>query len=127
MEKNVKRPKEYSQVCVWPGTIVTKEKIQDFVKFMADKFDGVRVMYLEEIKTGPDTKNGEPVEGTGGRTDLFFAVHNDDIMKFSIPRLLSGIQWIEDTLAVGNYTSRIYPERVFKYCTWNEEALAIKK
>lgn len=113
MDKNIIRNKSYEQVCIWPGTIVGKIKIEDFVNFMMEQFK-VRVQYLEEIKTFPN--NGQP--DTGGRNDLFFAVHNEDLTHFSIPRLAQGIRWIEDVLDKNNYKHKIYPARVFKYKTW---------
>ena len=115
--------KKFSQVCVWPGTVIGNDKIKEFVKFMKDEF-GVRVKYLEEISTLPDVKDGETVKGTGGRNDIFFSVHNDDISKFAVPRLRAGIRWIEDVLASvnGGLTEdgkpTIYPERVLEYKTW---------
>jgi len=113
--QNVERKENYSQVCVWPGTIVGEDKIYDFEKFMIDNFQ-TRIQYLEEIKTYPDRPGDQE---TGGRNDLFFAVHNNDIGKFSLPRLSVGIRWIEDVLSKTNYRNEIYPKRVFKYKTWD--------
>lgn len=109
--------KQFTQVCVWPGTVVGDAKKQkEFVTFMKTNF-GVRVKYLEEIVTGPDFRKGLPVKDTGGRNDLFFSVHSADISKFAVPRLQVGIRWIEDVLA--NETGKsIYPEHVSKYKTW---------
>jgi hypothetical protein len=115
--KNIERKENFNQVCVWPGTIVGQDKIQDFEKFMLEEFD-TRVQYLEEIKTYPDKENGKDVEGTGGRNDVFFAVYKEDTGKFAVPRLKMGIRWIEDVLDKGNYRDKIYPERVFDYKTW---------
>ena len=79
----------------------------------------VRVQYLETILTKPDIgRDGEPIENTGGRSDILFAVHLNDIAKFAVPRLQAGIRWIEDVLAPDNYRSPIYPKRVFQYRTW---------
>ena len=116
-QNNIERKENYNQVCVWPGTIVGQEKIEEFQDFMLKEFN-TRVQYLEEIKTFPDQRNGKNVEGTGERNDVFFAVHQEDIGKFSVPRLMVGIRWIEDVLANGNYKNKIYPERVFDYKTW---------
>mgnify|MGYP001767237279 CR=1 FL=1 len=116
-DKNIERKDDYNQVCIWPGTIVGQDKIQDFEKFMLEEFD-TRVQYLEEIKTYPDKENGKDVEGTGGRNDVFFAVYKEDTGKFAVPRLKMGIRWIEDVLDKGNYRDKIYPERVHEYKTW---------
>ena len=108
---------EFSQVCVWPGTVVGNEKEQKEFEAIMKKQFGVRVQYLEEIKTAPDFQNGCPVKDTGNRSDLFFAVHNEDVGKFAIPRLQVGIRWIEDVLANEGKTS-LYPKSVKKYKTW---------
>ena len=113
MEKNVKKNEGFNQVCVWPGTLVGKDNIEKFEKFMLDNFNS-RIQYLEEIKTLPD----KGVEGTGGRNDVFFAVHEEDIGKFAVPRLSYGIRWIEDVLDPINYLHHIYPKRVYNYKTW---------
>ena len=123
---NVKLKKGFTQVCVWPGTVMGDNTVEEFEIFMKDEFN-VAVQYLEEIETKPDTLNGELVPDTGGRNDLFFAVKNEDIEGFSVSRLQAGIRWIEDVLAEVNYKCRIYPERVFDYCTWNEDALFKEK
>jgi len=121
---NIELQKDFEQVCVWPGTVVGKEKIEDFERFIDDIFK-TRIQYLEEISTFPDTdSSGKVVPETGGRNDVFFAIHNEDVGKFAVPRLQYGIRWIEDVLAEGNYTSKIYPTRVFDYCCWNKEHLA---
>lgn len=116
---NVERQAEFAQVCLWPGTVVGTDRVEEFVVWMKDNFD-VRVQYLEEILTSPDTGPfGEPVPGTGGRNDLLFAVHQDDIGKFAGRRLGVGIRWIEDVLSPVNYQMPIYPERLRDYMSWD--------
>jgi hypothetical protein len=117
LTENVERKKDFTQVCVWPGTLIKEEEIKDFEEWILNEFK-TRVQYLETIETEPDTKNGKAIEGTGGRHDVFFAIHKEDIGKFSVPRLSVGIRWVEDVLAKGNYRYKIYPKRVFKYKTW---------
>ena len=109
----------FKQVCVWPSTCVGLEKVEQFKEFMLDNFKA-RVEYLEEIVTSPDFKNNQPVLGTGGRNDVFFGVHTDDIASFAIPRLQAGIRWIEDVLDNENLDEApsIYPPRVIAYRTW---------
>lgn len=123
----------FSQVCVWPSCIVViddktkKDRINDFERFMLAQFKA-RVQYLEEIKTKSDyDKDNNIIEGTGDRNDLFFAVHDEDIGRFAVPRLTVGIRWIEDVLSNDNYKCHIYPDRVFKYVTWNEEHIKFPK
>ena len=116
MANNVELKKDFSQVCVWPGTIVGKQMVADFEKFFKDEM-GVRVQYLEEIYTKPDSNFGIEVEGTGGRCDCFFAVHTDDIASFAVPRLGMGIRWLEDMYNNGH--GHLYPARVVEYMCWD--------
>ncbi len=88
---------KFNQLCVWEGTLVGKEEIKSFEKLFKNEMN-VRVKYMEEIETLPTP--GEP--NTGGRNDVFFYVHDDDIPKFAIPRLSLGIRWWEDVLGNGN-------------------------
>jgi hypothetical protein len=120
LTENVKLKEDYTQVCVWPHTILGDNKPEDFENFIFDEFK-VRCQFLEVIETEPDLDtNGDPVPETGGRSDLFFAIHKEDVGKFAVPRLTlqNPIRWIEDVLAKGNYTSPIYPKRVFGYKSW---------
>lgn len=75
---------------------------------------GIECQYLEEVTTFPDRdENGNVVEDTGGRNDVFFAIKNDDnVPKFAIKRFEYGIRWAED--AVPQY-KEIYPEHVLEY------------
>ena len=87
---------KFNQLCVWPGVVVgdSKKVQEDFVKFFRDEL-GVTIKYETEVKTLPDET------GPGGRNDLFFYIADDDIMKFSVPRLSMGIRWYEDVLGNG--------------------------
>ena len=100
-----------SQVVVWRGTVVGKDRADEFEQWVAE--NGFNVVYLEEFKTLPDTDEwGDPVEGTGGRNDLLFQVEDDDLGKFSLWRLGYGMSWWEDYLDNGNYA--IVPDEVLK-------------
>ena len=116
-KENVQRNEHYTQVCVWPGTLLKPEEVPDFEQWILKEF-GTRIQFLETIVTSPDKENGKDVEGTGGRHDVFFAVHEEDIGKFAVPRLSAGMRWIEDVLSKHNYRTKIYPKRVFEYKTW---------
>lgn len=117
---NVERKPNYTQVCVWEGTTLGDKTPEYFEEWMASQ-DGfqTRIQFLEIIETFPDQdKKGNCVERSGGRSDLFFAVHQDDIAKFAVPRLMAGIRWIDDVLSSVNYRSPIYPNRVREYRSW---------
>jgi hypothetical protein len=115
----VARHEGFSQVCVWPGTTVGAACVNEFKEFMANEF-GVRVQYLEEILIKPGEKYAPVYPGMQGvRTDLFFAVHEDDVMKFAVPRLHAGIRWIEDVLAKINDSCDWYPQWVEDYQSWS--------
>ena len=118
-KENIGRPDEYKQVCVWPGMSVSEDERHDFESYFLKQ--GFKLLFMETITTGPDRdENGNVYPETGGRVDTIFAVHNDDVMKFSIPRLGMGIRWIEDVLdnEARETEHSIYPERVKEYRTW---------
>jgi len=117
---NVELKEGFKQVCVLEGILMGKSTPKEFEDLIFEKFE-TRIQFLEEVETNPDIEDGLPVPDTGGRHDIFFAVHSEDVMKFSVIRLSFRIRWIEDVLAKGNYHSPIYPARIFDYCTWNEE------
>ena len=101
--------KNYNQLCVWPATVVGKDDVKDLEDFFKDEM-GVRVKYKTEVLTNPDLDDdGNEVPDTGGRNDLFFYVHDDDIGKFAVPRLSMGIRWYEDVVSY-NDGSYLYPE-----------------
>lgn len=86
--------KKYNQLCVLQGTLEPDSK-KEFNKFFKENF-GVRVKYAEQTHTLPDPG----VKGTGGRSDLLFFIHDDDIQKFAIPRFKMGIRWWEDVFTI---------------------------
>jgi hypothetical protein len=111
----------FTQVCIWPGTVLGADNVAEFEQFFKDEMD-VRVQYLEEILTYPDIENGMIVPGTGGRNDLFFAVHTKDIGKFALERFRLGIRWYEDVVDNGGLKLYPNPDEVNKYYSWEKEA-----
>ena len=94
-----------SIVFVWQGVLPEKPRIlEDFFKD-----EGFNVQFLEAIETNPTP--GEP--GTGGRSDLFFALDAKDIPKFAPWRLQFRLRWLEDIYFNGE--GWLYPERVRDY------------
>ena len=110
----------FTQLCVWPGTVVGQEKVAEFELYMLQEFQA-RVKYLTELKTNPDIcEEHGPIEGTGGRNDLFFYVHADDISSFALPRLQAGIRWWEDVIKYNDNSKHLYPASFIKEhpATW---------
>jgi hypothetical protein len=106
----------FKQLCVWPGTLVGLEEVERFESFFKDEF-GVRIKYAEEVLTNPDP--GETLEQSGGRNDVLFWVHDEDIAGFAIKRLQMGIRWWEDVIKY-NDNSHLYTKEILdKYLiTW---------
>ena len=99
----------YNQLCVWAGTLLGDSTPKDLEDFFMNEM-GVRVKYHTEIETLPDlNSSGAPVPETGGRSDLFFYVHEEDVSKFAVPRLQMGIRWWEDVIKY-NDNSNLYPK-----------------
>ena len=84
----MKQP-NYDQLCVLRG--VTDEL--DELKPLLEQEFNIRVLMAEAFETLPDNS------GPGGRREVLFWVHNDDVMRFAIPRLQYGISWWEDYLS----------------------------
>lgn len=113
MNKNVPRKAGFKQVAVWRGVIVGADKVAEFEQFMLDN-TGTRIQYLEEVTTRPGQG------GPGGRNDVLFAIHDEDIPKFALRRFKFGDgspAWIEDLF--GNGHGCLYEERIAGYKTWD--------
>lgn len=99
----------YNQLCVWPGTVLGDSPVSDLEDFFLNEM-GVRIKYHTEVTTLPDLDPaGYPVPDTGGRNDLLFYVHDEDVMKFAVPRLQMGIRWWEDVIKYNN-NSHLYTQ-----------------
>jgi hypothetical protein len=102
---------KFTQLCVWQGVLLEGLTTQQFEEYMLEHF-GTRIKYETEIKTLPDLdKYGKPIPETGGRNDVFFYAHEEDIPKFAVPRLQAGIRWWEDVVGY-NDNSYLYPQEV---------------
>ena len=101
-----KKNDKFNQLCVLEGTLFPEGGVEEFHQFFKDEM-GVRVKFENQVKTLPDTPE---CTKTGGRNDLFFYIHDDDIGKFAVPRLSMGIKWWEDVLGNGN--GKLYDEDV---------------
>jgi len=102
---------KFNQLCVWPGTMMGDSTPQDLTDFFQENFN-TRIQFETETITNPDLdKNGNPIEDTGGRHDLFFFIHDDDISSFAVPRLMVGIRWWEDVVSY-NDNSHLYSTEI---------------
>lgn len=109
----------FTQLCVWQGTTLDGFTIQEFENFIFDNFT-TRIKFETEVKTLPDLdEGGNSIPETGGRNDLFFYVHTEDIPRFAVPRLKAGIRWWEDVVKY-NDNSHLYSKEILdKYpTTW---------
>ena len=122
----IDRKEGFFQVCVIQGTLIcpegeqpTPEQVTEFEGFFASEFS-VQIQYLEQVTTLPDLSEfGQQVPGTGGRNDVLFAVHQDDVGRFAVPRFAIGARWIEDVLAPTNHGRHLYDcEHLDQYKTW---------
>lgn len=118
-KENVAINEGFGIVCVWPSTLMPEAEsressIEEFEKFFLDNLQ-VRVQFLEQIFTKPD--KGDVSGETGGRSDIFFALHNEDVAKFTLPRFQYDIRWLEDVVARinGYHKNPLYPGRILDY------------
>lgn len=114
-------PKNYSQVCVLEGYTVDSGK--EFERIIKSRF-GKRVKFLEIIHTNPDLDDqGQPVPETGGRSDIFFSVHDKDSISFAMAKQQIGARWFEDVVMNGG--RYLYPDRVMDYYGWDGDELEL--
>lgn len=98
----------FTQLCVWPAVVLGDSSVEEFETFFKSEL-GVRIKYHTEVETLPDLdEKGNPVPDTGGRNDIFFFVHSDDIAKFAVPRLEMGIRWWEDVIKYNDTSKHLY-------------------
>lgn len=111
--ENAEQNNNFTQICVWEGVHLGDKTVEDFIAFMQDEFK-VRVEYLETVTTLPDKDSkGRVVKDTGGRSDLLFKVHADDVAGFAVPRLAAGIRWWEDVVKYNN-NAHLYTKEILK-------------
>jgi hypothetical protein len=113
-QQEIEVKNDFVQLVVWEATVLGKHTPKDFEDFFLSQ-QNVRVKFMEKVETLP----APGVSHTGGRRDLFFYVHNDDLGHFAVARLTLGeARWWEDVLGNGNGV--LYPKEILdKYPnTW---------
>jgi hypothetical protein len=91
----------FHSIIYWQGTVVDgkeKEKSDAFVKNMKE-MSGARVQYATEIMFGDSH-------------DLYFYVHDEDVLKFASFRLKMRLQgehmlWLDDAIANGRVMNMV--------------------
>lgn len=94
---------QYYMVCIWQGKQVENSQIPGFQEWLRTIFHNAHpVSIIGHVKTLPGAG------GPGGREDFLFLIHDEDVLKFSIPlRLHIGIRWWDDIFF--NNQHIIYP------------------
>ena len=115
-QDNIELKKGFTQVVVWEGVIIPEDETDRFETFIKDELD-CGVQFLETILTLPT----EGKENTGGRSDVFFAIADEDLDKFPPHKVTHGMRWIEDVIANEKLRNRpsIHPERIEQYQSWD--------
>ena len=118
LSENVLLKEGFSQVLMMHG-VDAPPSAKEFEELVGKALNGAKIQYLEQVFTRPSyDEDGWKIEGTGGRSDLLFAVHNDDMgAGFSLLRLQFGMHWIEDVIRY-NDNAHLYPARLDGYCRW---------
>jgi hypothetical protein len=92
---------EYRQIICWEGTELGVDDETSFISFVKDELalqHDVRV--IGNVKTLPGRN------GPGGRIDLFFIIHNDDVIRAATRRLKFGMRWMNDCIAENKNMSK---------------------
>jgi len=97
---------KFNKLCVWQGTVLGDNSIKKFVQFFIDNFNA-RVKFCEEVKTNGSVERNEE----GGRNDILFYIHDDDMSHFALKRLAYGIRWWEDVVSY-NDNSYLYEQEI---------------
>jgi hypothetical protein len=102
------------------GMAVGFNDARNFELLIYERFN-VRVQYLEEITIllSEDVCTESSEHKNSLRSDLFFAVHKEDIHFVNVLKQKIDIRWVEDVLWNVNYHHEIYPRRVFGYMSWD--------
>jgi len=85
---------KFNQLCVWSGTTLGESTIEDFEKFFIDNLNA-RIKFCEVVITNGSVERNEE----GGRSDILFYVHDNDVMGFAVKRFEYGIRWWEDVVS----------------------------
>ncbi len=112
---------DFKQPVVWPGTLMGDGTVAEFEAFILAEF-GCRAKYVGQFTTLPEG------DDEGGREDLVFYVHSEDLGKFAVPRLAYGMRWIEDVIdnearriSDGEQSRSIYTPEFHALYSWSKD------
>lgn len=109
----------FSQIVVWEACLLPTEQFAEFEEFILHTLK-TRAKVVRVVFTKPDVdKYGTKVPETGGRSDVLFAVHEEDIGHFAVARLQYGMRWLDDVYLNGG--SYLYDADVRELVSWNNE------
>lgn len=127
--ENVKRTKDYSQVCVFevPNNIIDEleldvndiEDVTSLLDQIVTQELKARFKYLEAFNDKPTWCRGGHLQDFNS-SYILFAIHKDDMDYFAQHRFDYNLSWLEDRTSKNNqyYDRKYYPERVLAYRTW---------
>lgn len=95
----------FTQLCVWENCILKPEEVADFVDFVRTQCQ-TRVRVVGCVETLPGAG------GPGGRVDLLFYAHSEDITKLAARKFVLRMRWWEDVLENLGPHKTIYPQEL---------------
>ena len=108
---HLEKEKGYEVLAVWPSMVAQTDDadaIQEYFSNMGCKNPVKIIGCVQTLPDYGDRHLDEPL--TGGRVDLCFYFHNEDIYRVAVRRLTVGIRWWEDV--VGNDVKHAQDEGV---------------
>lgn len=91
---------KYDVLTCWPQIVMQDDDHDDVQNFFANMGCKHPVHIVGCIRTLPDYEERHKEKPlSGGRCDLFFYFHTDDIWRVAVRRLMHGIIWWEDIVS----------------------------
>lgn len=95
---------EFTQLCVMPNAVLGNNTPQQFEEWFKSK--GFTVKFAEEVELLPKSKRTKE-----RHHDILFYIASEDIIRFSVQKIMWGFRWWEDVVKYNDYDNR-YPKEV---------------
>lgn len=95
---------EFTQLCIMPNAVLGNNTPQQFEEWFKSK--GFTVKFAEEVELLPKSKRTKERQH-----DILFYIASEDIIRFSIQKIMWGFRWWEDVVRYNDHDSR-YPKEV---------------